>query len=186
MPASAAAPRGGRLASLPLLFLFWSCAPASGQVTSDGCQCKFYRCTHDGKEHVYDVNHFKQPEEQWCIQNQTKIYTQKGDCLYSCYDCKDNVCTCLSALGCDSTMAAASVACFVASALALCCGARSCWRAFKKHYIMDEEEAEFYAKEKMEIAARRGPRYVTILLCTLGWVLLAAGIGFAFARQLFG
>jgi len=147
--------------------------------------CKFYRCTWEDQEHVYDITHFKTQEMQWCIMNQTNLFTTNGDCLYDCSDCKDNVCDCKTSLGCDTLMTASSVFCFMAATVACCLGVKSCYRFCFKHYIMDEEEAERYEQEKMDILSRKGPKFVTCVFCCMGCVLTGAGIAFLTARDLF-
>merc|ERR1712157_660153 len=108
------------------------------------CLCKQYKCTWQGKDHVYRLANFKGEEIQWCIQNQTRIFKTAGDCLYNCMDCENDICVCKGAMECDWTMNAAAVLCFIASAVCFCCCARSCWRYPCLHQVMDEEEAERY------------------------------------------
>eukprot|EP00445_Apocalathium_hangoei_P052859 CAMPEP_0204035422 /NCGR_PEP_ID=MMETSP0360-20130528/76034_1 /ASSEMBLY_ACC=CAM_ASM_000342 /TAXON_ID=268821 /ORGANISM="Scrippsiella Hangoei, Strain SHTV-5" /LENGTH=213 /DNA_ID=CAMNT_0050980417 /DNA_START=12 /DNA_END=649 /DNA_ORIENTATION=+ len=148
-------------------------APAAAEE----CTCKKYRCKWEGSDNVYDVNHFKSEEAQQCIRNQTRLYSTNGDCLYECYDCKDDACACKGALACDSVMQAASVFCFIAASCACCMGAKTCWRGLFKAVIMDEEQAENYSVEKMDISARKGPVYVTCIFCGLSVALTIMGAG---------
>mmetsp|Transcript_139074 Transcript_139074/g.444153 ORF Transcript_139074/g.444153 Transcript_139074/m.444153 type:complete len:127 (-) Transcript_139074:37-417(-) len=101
---------------------------------------------------------------------------------------RPTVIACMSATTARTTPAlakAASVFCFIAASCACCMGAKTCWRGLFKAVIMDEEQAENYSVEKMDISARKGPVYVTCIFCGLSVALTIMGAGFLIARSLF-
>jgi len=154
-------------------------------AAAEDCLCKQYRCRLEEKEYVYTLADFKGPEIQRCLSNNTKAFNIAGDCLYGCYDCQDDICDCKEALQCDTIMTAGAVFCFIAAALSCLCALNTARKYFTKHYIMDEEQAEEYEREKMDISSKLGHRAVPSCFACMALVFTGLGISFILFRQFF-
>merc|ERR1740121_1931877 len=89
---------------------------------------------------------------------------------------EENICECRGPLECNKTMDAVAWFFFFVAAGCCCCGVRSCFRHTYLTQILDEEEAERYIEEKLDISHRVGTATVAASFCCCCCCFVAAGV----------